>query len=735
MDINLIKLAITRSEFSDLYLLDLANAFSDNLSNTEKLKLVANRNKLILKISQYYIENIKQAILDEITTYGINEENVRWPINHQNQQKLLSVGIKQSEPYKININDLDQTEYFFLYMDWEPSYGGKPWADITRAYHNLCKLYNSVKNPNDVSNISKIMSALDKIHQLEHNSGSIFSKFIEGEQKWMHDALTDKAIENSTDVLKQYSSDDVKNITNKLFPDSGLPQNEIDLQRGRVFVERYKGDLTTSLDNLDDFISKHIENPNIINPTIKYLISIGKSNIIKKLFKDPNFSLGLKITSFSTEILNFVINQLGMGQEILDAYIDNIENWRNSPQHMETNQLKIFNDLVESGFSPKYMDDYKIMHQIIEEYKTRNKSAFMKTFKKIAISRQEFYTMYSLDAIYPWITGQVPSNLTSEKKNMLTKARNKLLYTVATYYLTHLKPAIIKEVREGGANYDIGKNKELQKYNLPKNPGEITDLTPEQISDVFDIYFFTTMYGGPGWKKIAKLYSELSFAMKSKKPTSDMSDIMPLIDKIHQVEHNTGSIMTKLPDDEYLWIHEALTDKSIAASIQILKKYVEPDVKDTMNDVLPLDESSTDEIDNQKFEIFMNRLRSNPDMTSGPAVLHNPRFLCSLLRGAIGKEDFDSFRSLGQRFFDNIRIIDDSIDQDTWSKILSSKQASKIVSDTISRMNKNILMFQISQNINTYTLQNLLIVMNMFPVMKNNEIEKIINNALQRKIR
>lgn len=57
-------------------------------------------------------------------------------------------------------------KFLFLHADWSENYGGKNWANIVDAYF---KLKNS-------SNKNQLIVAIDHVYDLQHNTGTIFTK-------------------------------------------------------------------------------------------------------------------------------------------------------------------------------------------------------------------------------------------------------------------------------------------------------------------------------------------------------------------------------------------------------------------------------------------------------------------------------------------------------------------------------------------------------------------------------
>lgn len=251
---------------------------------------------------------------------------------------------------------------------------------------------------------------------------------------------------------------------------------------------------------------------------------------------------------------------------------------------------------------------------------------------KRAVSRQDFADFYGLDALSPYFEGtaKLPENMSEEHKaklkNLLLR-RNKLVWDIANYYAQGMRRAIIGEIHTMSWQWPYGDDaKKLKEAGFSDSTAisRARNFTPEQMIACFKYLDWNSQYGGRPWENIAILYKELLEQMKLLKNYIGDHDVVrwhmdgtfkqrlkaliTLIDRIHQAEHNTGSLFTHFQDGISSWIQEALNEKAIPSSIQKLKEKAAPDVAEMLEEVYK-DEPYADEIEigSQLAEVQMNR--------------------------------------------------------------------------------------------------------------------------------
>ncbi len=121
-------------------------------------------------VAKTLLEECREALFDEASNvfdmHLINPETVlKWARSHEFVRALHSLGARKGMSYQ---------DYAMLFSApfWEDEcdlYGGKKWADISLAVMNLDAEF---RRGNSVS----LMGAVDRLLDLEHNTGSLGSK-------------------------------------------------------------------------------------------------------------------------------------------------------------------------------------------------------------------------------------------------------------------------------------------------------------------------------------------------------------------------------------------------------------------------------------------------------------------------------------------------------------------------------------------------------------------------------
>lgn len=108
----------------------------------------------------------------------------------------------------------------FLMPIWASQYGGKPWADICQAWLDLHSAKTNIK----------IRSAIDRIVDLQHNTGTLFNKLssytIENRYDWIKEFLDIKTKSTNPYTLLNFCSPKMKQIAPYILKDMGQSTKE-----------------------------------------------------------------------------------------------------------------------------------------------------------------------------------------------------------------------------------------------------------------------------------------------------------------------------------------------------------------------------------------------------------------------------------------------------------------------------------------------------------------------------
>lgn len=275
---NLYKTAIQKRDFYDIYALELLSSLVDQLdiSPREKSKIVKSKNDLLLRVSKYYLDNLFNSIKNESQFASMHasfpEKNS--PQASKKIEKLKSLPFDTSDKFEVGFgissNELSIDQYITLFenMIWSGKFGGEPWANIARLYKDLNDAYKS-------KDYSGIMIAIDRIHQAEHNTGSIFTNFPDEEWVWIFEALTNKSIQASTIILLRESSEWLHPYIAKLIDNIDISEDMLDIQRGEVIYSKFLRDGSSkyflTLDNLN-YVAKYLHSNGNDNELIRILV-------------------------------------------------------------------------------------------------------------------------------------------------------------------------------------------------------------------------------------------------------------------------------------------------------------------------------------------------------------------------------------------------------------------------------------------------------------------------------
>ena len=253
MRMMLLKKAVKESDVANFYALSLLAPLSEAGNIEYNSKIIQARNKVVWDIAKYYINNMHKAIISEL----MQGQARYWPENQNNIKVLENAGIKKNfTESDIRQFNAKQYEILFLYMNWAGAYGGKPWAEIANLYGQLLKLTNELRDVGSYSHqalralndgtlsrqMMELTSIIDRVHQLEHNTGSLFTYFNDGEYHWINKMLTNKSLQSSLQILRD-----------KVEPINFNKNDNLDL---KPLIQSYHNKPDRSKDELDEEIGE-----------------------------------------------------------------------------------------------------------------------------------------------------------------------------------------------------------------------------------------------------------------------------------------------------------------------------------------------------------------------------------------------------------------------------------------------------------------------------------------------
>lgn len=270
----MVKNAISKQDFSEAYALTavspwLEDAIPSELTAQDKKQLIKYRNDLIVRMAQYYATSLHNALITECSFI----ESRDWPEDEAQQAKLIAAGINESfDPATFTP---DQFIVAFANLDWEVAYGGQKWERIAKLYKELLNALKTVNTKrNNSQYIAELMSLIDRINQIEHNTGSIFDKFGGKEIEWIEELLHEKATTDSFNFLGKHMSENVRKNINKLpVVRQDVPHEELRAQIGEVKLARYfsysKQSIEDSVNDNIRLLKKMLKNDDISEPHFK----------------------------------------------------------------------------------------------------------------------------------------------------------------------------------------------------------------------------------------------------------------------------------------------------------------------------------------------------------------------------------------------------------------------------------------------------------------------------------
>lgn len=151
------KKRITTTMFFDMYAL---SSMSDNYIETYHKAYVTAK---INEIKEIYLDNLHFALSSEIRYIQDN-------YMPRQVARALSIPLEMSKDlFKGKIEDYEVLAQAFNKLKWMNEYGGTLWADIAMLANRL-----KFESPD---NYRETMCLIDKVNQIEHNTGTLFSKF------------------------------------------------------------------------------------------------------------------------------------------------------------------------------------------------------------------------------------------------------------------------------------------------------------------------------------------------------------------------------------------------------------------------------------------------------------------------------------------------------------------------------------------------------------------------------
>jgi hypothetical protein len=196
------RLALQPSQVYDFYAL---STVMDQLDDEDKQVAY----QILEEVKDEYVKNLTKAVYDEHMYFGYVGN--RTGINNADElAKKLNISKEQADHILNGERDyipLELAHRVFNELPWAYQYGGPRWAAITQYLIDL-------KNTS-VTDHKKLMYIIDRINDIEHNTGSIFTKFEKGESRWIKDVLDKKYSAKTPYSYYDELSPDVKKIMKK----------------------------------------------------------------------------------------------------------------------------------------------------------------------------------------------------------------------------------------------------------------------------------------------------------------------------------------------------------------------------------------------------------------------------------------------------------------------------------------------------------------------------------------
>lgn len=162
---------------------------------------LSNLKEEITKETKTFFEWIRQYLIKAIASELKHQDQLGDPAQHLSTPKPEQWLQKATEE-EIRMF-LYQAQERFLHLNWQHSYGGKPWFQIAEAAYDLWKKSSQKKE-------AEMAMEIDRVIDLEHNSGMVFDKdsLIQFNQNRERKILNDKAMaENIDELLKLFKKE------------------------------------------------------------------------------------------------------------------------------------------------------------------------------------------------------------------------------------------------------------------------------------------------------------------------------------------------------------------------------------------------------------------------------------------------------------------------------------------------------------------------------------------------
>jgi hypothetical protein len=253
--------------------------------------------------------------------------------------------------------------------------------------------------------------------------------------------------------------------------------------------------------------------------------------------------------------------------------------------------------------------------------------------KRLALTQSQIYDFYALSTVL---------DLLDEQDKTIAF---QVLQEVKKDYIESLTKAVNDEFRHA-KDYVEGEWRYIQKTlnvsdNIAKQISLGQPLDLETMYRAFNELDWEDEYGGPKWAEITKLLIDLANT-----PVEDYKNFMVIVDRINDIEHNTGSIFTKFKKhQEYKWIEQVLDLKYAARSPYTYYNMLSPEVKRIMSKYRGLTTKEHGYIeDTKKWSDVLDKIANTP-----LSIISN--IVDNDLENDLENEYFDYIRRLPQPIF------------------------------------------------------------------------------------
>jgi hypothetical protein len=269
---NWYKIAITEKDFYDFYgysVLDLKDI--ENNPN-----LLSDMIQHLNYIREYYLKYLSIEIGYEIY-HGLNN------ILMLSDEEYLEIQNKIPILYEKFKNFTSLTDYdfniaysIFKDYDWDSSFGGDAWAEITKWTKKLYEIGEVKFEKSEellFNKIQKLIMIIDTIHSLEHNTNMVLADLPENENMWMQKALdiikSSKTGHNLVSVLNN------KKLKEQIMKNRMLSEKEYDPLKDNV----YKDFFEMFFDKFKEMNYNYMYNHQLFSPMLSSIYSLNSLQI------------------------------------------------------------------------------------------------------------------------------------------------------------------------------------------------------------------------------------------------------------------------------------------------------------------------------------------------------------------------------------------------------------------------------------------------------------------------